>query len=475
MYINHNQSVQVKCSNKLSRQFSSNKGVRQGDPLSPLLFNFYIDELFKYITPTADSPVVSDEKIQMLLFADDLVITSKSKDDLQACLDKLESFCLDFDMSLNTSKTKVVLFNKTGAKCKDNFTFNKEKITCAQQYKYLGIMFKSNGSLSDNVSYLAQKGQKAMFKLIKTLNNQWPSFNTSMHLFNSMIKPILTYGADVWGIYILNGKKVNFSKLLKNNLEKCQQKFLRYSIGLNKRTPIISLYGETGVYPLAIEILCQSMMFLTRLQNMPEDTLLYKCYHENLGLSIKNSMYSNIRILNPLCRFHRSMICNIKFNIQQQFRNYWYSELHNDSKTVNGNKLRHYRTFKDQFLKEPYLDTLVHKPYRSKMASLRLSSHTLAIETGRYTSKETRLDPEQRLCAKCDLNTCENEFHFIIQCPFYNTLREELMLEVKAKYNFIDDYSGSTLYHWLMGNNDPFVILHLSKYIYNAFQLRKNN
>ena len=49
-----------------------------------------------------------------------------------------------------------------------------------------------------------------------------------------------------------------------------------------------------------------------------------------------------------------------------------------------GNKLRTYRTFKNEFITEPYLSIIVHKEYRSAYAKFRCGVAPLKIETGRY-------------------------------------------------------------------------------------------
>lgn len=46
----------------------------------------------------------------------------------------------------------------------------------------------------------------------------------------------------------------------------------------------------------------------------------------------------------------------------------------------------------------------------------RLSAHGLKIETGRYNSKSKFIPPEDRLYTVCDMNICENEMHFLLEC-----------------------------------------------------------
>ena len=84
----------IKFKNGHLEPLNSNLGLKQGCPLSPMLFNLYIDDI-KYVFDEQCDPVpVSDIHISHFLYADDLVILSQSRTGLQRCLDKLHLFSL---------------------------------------------------------------------------------------------------------------------------------------------------------------------------------------------------------------------------------------------------------------------------------------------------------------------------------------------------------------------------------------------
>ena len=61
-------------------------------------------------------------------------------------------------------------------------------------------------------------------------------------LFNKLIKPILLYGCEIWGIGNID------------IIERVQLKFLKMILNLKKSTPSYMVYGETGSFPLKIDI-----------------------------------------------------------------------------------------------------------------------------------------------------------------------------------------------------------------------------
>ena len=57
----------------------------------------------------------------------------------------------------------------------------------------------------------------------------------------------------------------------------------------------------------------------------------------------------------------------------------------------------------------------------STIARFRMSSHTLAIETGRHA--KPKIAKEERKCRCCNLDYVEDEKHFLLKCPLYNEER----------------------------------------------------
>ena len=80
-----------------------------------------------------------------------------------------------------------------------------------------------------------------------------------------------------------------------------------------------------------------------------------------------------------------------------------------------------YKELKQVFEKSAYLDILNNNKYRNTIAKIRLSSHKLCIETGRHQN----IVRNQRKCLLCNLNDLEDEYHFILICPFYTHFRNE--------------------------------------------------
>ena len=113
-----------------SAYFPCCTGVRQGENLPPFLFSIYLNVLERYLLSNNITGVtceVNDEfiyvylKLYILLYADDTVLFSNSKDDLQQTLDVFERYCDDWKLSVNVAKSKVLIF--TASRYAENTRF----------------------------------------------------------------------------------------------------------------------------------------------------------------------------------------------------------------------------------------------------------------------------------------------------------------------------------------------------------------
>ena len=188
-----------------------------------------------------------------------------------------------------------------------------------------------------------------------------PSFNTCMHLFDHVVKPVLIYGADICG-HRMTKCKTLYNEIVNDIFEKCHLKFLRYTLGVNKYAPILGLYKEAGRYPIYISSVIMYIKFWYRLTDYKEG-LLYEAYMENQNLrSIWWKDINNLLNMINCCPDEniksKQLITKLLNNfLTLTFREGWYKQLYNDTRkdAEEGNKLRCYRSFKSFFITENYL------------------------------------------------------------------------------------------------------------------------
>ena len=118
-------------------------------------------------------------------------------------------FCSDNMMIVDEVKTKVMVYGPANRNVV--FKFNGKTLDIVDQYKYLGNITKIiktwNGDMfGANYQYLCNKARQAFFALFKRLKTLGIlPVKVMMYLFRSLVRPILTYGSDVWGVHFIDG------------------------------------------------------------------------------------------------------------------------------------------------------------------------------------------------------------------------------------------------------------------------------
>ena len=107
-----NLKICVTLHNYLTNWFSSNVGVRQGDTLSPTLFNLFVNDLATEIKTLECGVKIGNKSVSILLYADDIVLISESEESLQKMLDSVHNWCQKWQLNINCSKTQIVHFRK---------------------------------------------------------------------------------------------------------------------------------------------------------------------------------------------------------------------------------------------------------------------------------------------------------------------------------------------------------------------------
>ena len=134
----------------------------------------------------------------VILYADDTVIFSETKEGLQTSLDIFQLYCENWKLKVNVKKTKVMVFSKRKTKQNLKFTLQNDVLEIVDTYSYLGVIFKYNGTFFDTKKKLVDQAQKALFYIYKIIRNESLPIDLQFKLFDSMIEPILLYGSEVW-------------------------------------------------------------------------------------------------------------------------------------------------------------------------------------------------------------------------------------------------------------------------------------
>ena len=466
----------VKISDYRTSFFPYRKGVRQGCVLSPLLFNLYINELPKLFEKTTSDPFLlpNSTAISSLLYADDLIILSRSKSGLQNCLDMLHTWSKKWLLEVNLKKTKVMILQKHKSKQKNiNFYIGKNPISITDEYTYLGLKLSPNTKFDTASEQLSEKATHAMYKIRKQIDFHRLPPKLACKIFDSVISPILLYNSEMWGAYAIK----DFTKWDKTCTEKAHLKFCKLYLGVNRKASNTASRGELGRFPLLIPILKRTLSYIINIYKLPDTSIAKLAFisSKELYLNGKESFYSNIinflknhfpTLTGPVDLENFITNTTIKVIVETIQNNYiseWRKQIENSS------KLSFYNKFKKEYKLESYLDIIKDPSKRKIYTKFRISNHRLLIEYGRYQ----KIPREERVCTYCINGSVEDEFHFAFECHKYENLRNNCNPILKNFFQLQTTLeSKKDLLTHIMCNKDQVLTNLFSNFLAKCFMVR---
>ena len=147
------------------------RGVRQGCPLSPLLFSIYAESMMKDALGNVEEGVlIGGRLLKEVRFADDQAMVSGTNEGLQRLMDGPSKAAGEYGMKVNVKKTKTMVISKTGHKKAD--IIGQHKVEQVQQFKYLGATVTDDGRCEHEIKCRIAMAKQAYTKRKNVLTSK---------------------------------------------------------------------------------------------------------------------------------------------------------------------------------------------------------------------------------------------------------------------------------------------------------------
>lgn len=124
-----------------------------------------------------------------------------------------------------------------------------------------------------------------MFSVIQKSRKLNLPISLQLHLFDTMIAPILLYSSEVWGFENLK------------MVEQFQLKYCKYILNLKSSTPHCMVYGELGITPVILQVKCRVLCYWSKILKAKDDKICKILYNTML------SFYSRNVVISPWIHF----------------------------------------------------------------------------------------------------------------------------------------------------------------------------
>ena len=385
-------------------------GVRQGSPTSCLLFVLFVNDLIKIIRERC-GPDGFLAWLHVMIFMDDTVILSTTRNGIKAKLGLLKEFCVTHGMKINVSKTKFMVINGN-IEDKNDLIIQDMCVKMCKYYVYLGSPFSSDGLTSSSIKINANLRMCQALKFVSfCLKNNDVPFYVKKESFHAAVMSSILYGCESW----LNGNI--------KPMEKLYNMCIKHLLGVRKNTTNTLCLVELGCPPLKALVAQRQRKFFKRMWaervNMIDDPFFFAIQ------LVRNSNITTGRHINDL-------INNDFDDVGQSMNN-----LHQEIINSQSSKCIYYKEINpNMHIHDIYINkSTVNELERISWSKLRLSAHSLAIETGRWNRRgRGRLPIDERLC-QCGL--VQTEFHVFEECVLSQHFRQ--MYNVTSLFNLVSE------------------------------------
>ncbi|KAK3511498.1 hypothetical protein QTP70_009001 [Hemibagrus guttatus] len=211
----------VRCAVGQTEEFNVEVGLHQGLALSPFLFAMVMDQL---------SEEVRQESPWTMMFADDIVICSESREQVEENLERWRFALERRGMKVSRSKTEYMCVNEREGS--GTVRLQGEEVKKVQEFKYLGLTVQSNGECGKEVKKRVQAGWNGWRKVLAVLCDRKISARIKGKVYRTVVRAAMLYGLET----------VSLRKRQESELEVAELKMLRFSLGVTRLDRIRNEY-----------------------------------------------------------------------------------------------------------------------------------------------------------------------------------------------------------------------------------------
>ena len=164
---------------------------------SPLLYALFINGLVTKLREMKLGVPLGDGKtLEILLYADDIVLLAENKVNLQEMLEVAAEYARQWRFEINPKKSGVVVFGKRYPPRKLTLRVGEIEI----QYKYLGIELTRTLRWKPYTDRILEKANRNLQKSwAMGISGGYLGARTAMVIWSSLVRSVVEYGAEIWG------------------------------------------------------------------------------------------------------------------------------------------------------------------------------------------------------------------------------------------------------------------------------------
>jgi hypothetical protein len=183
----------------LSEKFTIQNGLKQGDALSPLLFNFALEYAISRVQKKQEG-LKMNETHQFLAYADDVNILGENIDTIQKNTDALLDASKEVGLEVNSEKTKYMLMSRKKEGQGHSIKIANRFFEGVAKFKYLGTTLTDQNCMQEEIDSGLNLENAGYHSVKSLLSSCLLSRNVKVKIYKTIILPFVLYGCETWSL-----------------------------------------------------------------------------------------------------------------------------------------------------------------------------------------------------------------------------------------------------------------------------------
>ena len=180
----------------MSDRFPIRNGLKQGDALSPMLFNFALEYAIRRVQVNREGLKLNGTH-QLLAYADDVNILAGSMHTLKENAEALVAATRETGPEVSADKTKYMVMSRDQNAGRiqsvriDNSTFER-----VEGFKYLGTTLTNKNPIAEEIKSRLRSGNACCHSVQNLLSSRLLYKNLKIKIYSTIILPDVLYGCE---------------------------------------------------------------------------------------------------------------------------------------------------------------------------------------------------------------------------------------------------------------------------------------